>query len=240
MVGSSVDYLYIHSEKLHQTNMIKLNTRTQEICFEVFTKNVKHHAMVLIFLLAIATGCEKKTQETDNKHEVSAPLHNSAYLLAGNRITALTFDTLRASLLSAISSQGIENAISFCSDNAYDLTDTYADSVSVRRTSTQCRNPNNKPDSLELSVLKDMEAQLSLTKKVEPKIVRTSGNEEIHFFRPIRLQVMCLNCHGTPGTQIQQETLTRIHELYPSDQAVNFKEGDLRGVWHVIFKSSKN
>jgi hypothetical protein len=50
---------------------------------------------------------------------------------------------------------------------------------------------------------------------------------------------MCLNCHGTPGKHIQDATLTKIQQLYPEDRAVNFKEGDLRGLWHIIFNVQK-
>ncbi len=46
---------------------------------------------------------------------------------------------------------------------------------------------------------------------------------------------MCLNCHGTAGVQVKENTLAKIHQLYPEDRAMNFKEGDLRGVWHIIF-----
>jgi hypothetical protein len=48
-----------------------------------------------------------------------------------------------------------------------------------------------------------------------------------------------MNCHGTPGKHIQDATLTRIQQLYPEDRAVNFKEGDLRGLWHIIFNVQK-
>ena len=71
------------------------------------------------------------------------------------------------------------------------------------------------------------------------KVFRPSSSDEIHFFKPILLQAMCLNCHGSPGEHIQAPTLARIQQLYPNDRAVNFKEGDLRGVWHIIFKSPK-
>lgn len=70
------------------------------------------------------------------------------------------------------------------------------------------------------------------------KLIRTTSTGEIHFFKSIILQPMCLNCHGTPGKEIQPSTLSRIQELYPVDQAVNFKDGDLRGLWHIVFAAS--
>jgi hypothetical protein len=73
----------------------------------------------------------------------------------------------------------------------------------------------------------------------ETKIVRSMSAKEIHFFKPILLQPLCLNCHGTPGKQIQNSTLAKIQLLYPGDQAFDYREGDLRGVWHIVFNPQK-
>ncbi len=167
--------------------------------------------------------------------DVEAIIPDSVYLNAGNQLVAKTFDTLRSSLLTAVNTKGFPDAISFCNEKAYPITDIYADSVKIRRTSLRYRNPNNQPDSLELSVLTLMEEEMKSIKKTGTRLVRNSANGEIHFFKPIMMQALCLNCHGTSDKQIQPATLARIQELYPSDQAVNFHEGDLRGVWHIIF-----
>lgn len=188
----------------------------------------------IIAIVFISFGCTSK-QSTSEGTTAAQVIPDSVYIKNGNRLIALTFDTLRNSLVDAIGSKGIEEAITFCNEQAYPLTATYTgDSVSIRRTSTHFRNPNNQPDSLELSVLNKMagEIQSSLPPKVQ--LVRKSSGE-VHFFKPIMLQAMCLNCHGAPNKEIQPATLARIQQLYPSDQAVNFKEGDLRGMWHVTF-----
>jgi hypothetical protein len=167
--------------------------------------------------------------------DVEAIIPDSVYAKAGNQLVAKTFDTLRSSLLKAVHTKGFPDAISFCNENAYPITDIYADSVTIRRTSLRYRNQKNQPDSLELSVLNLMEEEMKSTKKTDARLIRNSANEEIHYFKPIMMQALCLNCHGTSDKQIQPATLTRIQKLYPTDQAVNFREGDLRGVWHIIF-----
>ena len=48
------------------------------------------------------------------------------------------------------------------------------------------------------------------------------------------MQPMCLNCHGekavlAPGVQ------DALNKIYPDDKAVGYKEGDLRGAWHITF-----
>jgi hypothetical protein len=196
---------------------------------------------LIAFLLgsAIATSCVEKRPE--NEYDpASKVVADSIYMQAGKSIVAHTFDTLRSSLLKAIGSQGLDGAVAFCNENAYPITSTYGDSVTVRRSALRYRNPVNKPDSLELLVLDEIEGRMRSAKSLTPKLVRNQLTGEVHFFQPILLQAMCVNCHGTPGKQIQNSTLSRIQQAYPDDHAVNYKEGDLRGVWHVIFNAKKS
>jgi hypothetical protein len=179
-------------------------------------------------------SCTKK-EDKGYKEATESSIADSIYVREGNRIVALTFDTLRDSLLKAIGTMGMEGSITFCNEQAHPLTSTYEDSVIIRRTSERYRNPYNRPDSLELAVLHEMDDQIKSGGSTGTKVVRENSNGEIHFFKPILLQPMCLNCHGTPGDQINNGTLTRIQNIYPNDRAVNFKEGDLRGEWHIIF-----
>ena len=191
------------------------------------------------FLATLAMSCNTR-KEREEQSVTTTPIADSVYMQRGNQIVSLTFDTLRSSLLSAISSHGIDGAISFCNENAYPITGIYADSVVIRRTSLRVRNSNNKPDSLELLTLNDMEELMRSAKIPTARVVRQLSKGEIHYFKPIILQAMCMNCHGTPGVQIQNLTQTKIKQLYPDDEAVNFKEGDLRGVWHIVFKDKKS
>ena len=187
---------------------------------------------VLIFPVTLS-GCRK------NIDEVTDQTHDSVYVKKGNMIVSATFDSLRNSLLRAIGTKGFEGAITFCDENAFVLTNTYADSVSIERTALRYRNPKNKPDSLEQVILENMTSELKPGAVPGTKITRDDRNGEIHYFKPIMMQAMCANCHGKPNAQINEKTLTRIRQLYPQDRAVDFKEGDLRGVWHIIFSPRK-
>lgn len=177
--------------------------------------------------VVVFSGCERRT------HTTNIYLHDSVYVAQGNRVVAHTFDTLRKALQNAIAQGNFEGAITFCREQAYLITSSYADTFRIRRTGLRVRNPHNRPDSLELAVLIGMGNEMQAGRQPGVKIVRTSN--QVHFFKPILLQGMCLNCHGMPEQQIAESTLTRIRELYPGDQAVNFREGDLRGAWHITF-----
>lgn len=200
------------------------------------TPNQPTLQLVISLVLALSAGVFLDCSTSKEEREKATLLHDSVYIFEGNRIVALTFDTLRTSLQTAIGTFGIEGAISFCHEKASTLTSTYEDTVMIRRTSLRFRNPGNKPDSIELVVLNEMDIQVKSGNALSPKIVRNVNNGDVHFFKPILLQPMCLNCHGVPTEQIKDVTLARIHQLYPNDQAVNYKQGDLRGAWHIVFK----
>lgn len=186
-------------------------------------------AIAAIALILVFGGC------TQRPHETKHSMPDSVYLKAGSEITAKTFDSLRNSLVHTIHEKGIEEAIVFCNLNAARLTQSYADTFFIKRTALHYRNTNNQPDSLELSILEAMTAEMQM-KEMLPgsRIVR--DQEAIHYFKPIIMQGMCVSCHGKRGEQISETTIAQINRLYPGDQAVNFKEGDLRGMWHIIFR----
>lgn len=191
-----------------------------------------------IFVCAIAAAivlfnrCALRNSE---KSRASADLSDSVYAAQGSRVVALTFDTLRNALIHAISEKDFDGAVAFCNEKAYQITGFYADSVLVRRTSLKVRNQGNRPDSLELQVLHEMEAMAREGQSPAPKVVRDNSGRKVHFFKPIVLQAMCLNCHGKPNLQVQPATLQKIKEFYPEDAAVDYAEGNLRGTWHVVF-----
>lgn len=180
----------------------------------------------------IFSGC-RGTSDGD----VATEIPDSTYVAQGNRIAAATFDSLRTTLTKTISTAGIDSAIAVCREKAIPLTSVYADSVDIRRTALRYRNPVNRPDSLEESVLKKFEKNMAAGSASSPQalVVRNSLGE-VHFFKPIITQPMCLNCHGTPGKQVGDSTLRRLKDLYPEDRALDFQAGDLRGAWHIVFR----
>ena len=155
----------------------------------------------------------------------------------GDQIVSQTFDSLRNALIRQIGSAGVEGAISFCNENATSLTNTYADSVTIRRTALRYRNPDNRPDSLELTVLKNLSDDVESHMPPASRIIRNEKRGEIHYFKPIMTQAMCLSCHGNTSSQIRPNVQLKIAQRYPDDRAVDFKEGDLRGAWHIIFST---
>jgi len=193
------------------------------------SKLLKVSFITSLFVLAVTvSGCKRDSER------LAGETPDSVYIQTGDMIASATFDSLRHSLMRAMGAQGIEGAITFCNVNASVLTNAFADSVTVRRTALRYRNPINKPDSLENAVLMSMSSGIPSSKSPTTVILREAGRK-VHYFKPIMMQSMCLSCHGNPKGEIKESTMIRIRELYPDDRAINFREGDLRGVWHILF-----
>lgn len=182
--------------------------------------------IVNVFFLSCS---DNKKEETKTGNDRSTEI-----LARGDSIVKKTFDTLRSSLTGNIAKNGIAKTVEFCNVNAYPLTAVYAkDGISIRRSSSKVRNPENAPDSLESAVLAQFESKIVSGDSARDVVIRTNGT--YHYFKPIKLQSMCRNCHGEPGKDITQEVMNVIREKYPFDKAVGYTDGQLRGTWHLSF-----
>ncbi len=127
-------------------------------------------------------------------------------------------------------------ALSFCKENALRITDSLskAHGVSIKRTSFRLRNPDNKPTEQEEKVMEIFKERIHKNLKPEPYVHYDEyGNP--HVYLPIIVQEKCLMCHGDPNKEIPEEIVQKLAELYPSDKAIFFKKGDLRGIWSIKF-----
>lgn len=154
-------------------------------------------------------------------------------LQLGQEIAMTTFATLSKVLQQAIADGGIINAVQFCNIEAMPLTDSLskAHQVEIKRLSDRYRNPANRPTPEEAGIMQDYQNQLANGKNITPRIETINGQRV--FFAPIKIQGLCLNCHGTKD---QIKDYEKILALYPNDQAIGYQDGDLRGAWRIRFK----
>ncbi len=143
---------------------------------------------------------------------------------------------LKASLKPAIQSGGPVNAINVCNLQAEKI----AEAVSVKsnwqvgRTSLKARNANNTPDVWELKNLLKFEQRKAAGEDVSTieysELVAQDGQSVYRYMKAIPTAGLCLKCHGS---QLDNDVSAKLKELYPYDQAVNFKEGDIRGAFSL-------
>lgn len=127
---------------------------------------------------------------------------------------------------------GVE-AVAFCSSQASEITkeasQTFPKGVRVYRTSTKVRNPNNKPDATDLEVLNFLEKEIEEKSFKKKPIVKKLENNTTRVYVPLLVEKVCTKCHGNTH-KINPEINKIINTQYPQDKAINYKEGDLRGV----------
>ena len=130
-------------------------------------------------------------------------------------------------------SKGVVEAISTCSIEAPKIADSLShNKISVGRASHRLRNPKNAPPEWVEPILN---AYIKNAADREPKYV-SLPESRIGYVEPIVLQPICTTCHGE---NIADEVTMRISKLYPDDQAVGFKVGDIRGVFWASYPSEK-
>ncbi len=154
----------------------------------------------------------------------------------GNRITAITQQILGSTLKSTIKTQGVPQALKYCSVHAYPLVDSIEEKmgIEIKRASVNTRNPQDSPDPEELKIITDYLNDIK--NKKTPEIIVSLRQNEIHFAKPIIMNdELCLQCHGQIGKDITTDNYGVIKALYPEDNAAGHQLGDLRGIWSIKF-----
>jgi hypothetical protein len=133
------------------------------------------------------------------------------------------------SALTAGMAKGPVSAISVCRDQAPRIaTALSTDQVRMGRSSHRLRNPENTAPEWVAPIL---DGYLAEPDSRKPATVAIAEGRE-GYVEPILVQPVCLTCHGPA---LADDVGARIAELYPDDRAVDFQEGDFRGVFWVEY-----
>lgn len=190
---------------------------------------------VLPLLMLSACDNSEKTVNEKTIETVEAIVKTDAdFIKEGKTIAENTFKVLSSNLQQAMAEGGIEKALSYCNINAMPLTDSLSQhyNVTIKRVSSNNRNPLNKPTKQEQKIIDDYLARAEARKP----IIEKNENDNPTFYAPIITKGLCLNCHGIVGETLLPENNKKIKLLYPTDKAVGYQEGDLRGIWAIEFK----
>jgi hypothetical protein len=139
---------------------------------------------------------------------------------------------------------GVKQAIGVCRHLAPEIEEQIEKETGwqIRRIGLRVRNPDNKPDTLERSMM--MSFELRAMAGQSPEMLRSArlldrdGTQTVHFMQAIPTFDTCPACHGK---QIAPEVTTAINELYPQDQAIGYEVGDIRGAFSLykVFDPAK-
>ncbi len=120
---------------------------------------------------------------------------------------------------------GPATAIEVCSKEAAIIAEQVGaeQGVAIGRTSFKLRNAKNTPPEW---------ARPLVQQRVAERGMLIYPPEQSEALLPIRLQAICLTCHG-PADRIAEDVRLALAKTYPDDQATGFAEGDLRGWFWV-------
>ncbi|HEY9113221.1 MAG TPA: DUF3365 domain-containing protein [Bacteroidales bacterium] len=154
----------------------------------------------------------------------------------GKLISIRAKKAIKNALQNAIKDGGLEYALEYCNVNAMPITDSVSmnEHVQIRRLAKKYRNPLNETDENESNIYKSYVIKWINGQYMYPMVIPGKNNHPV-YFDPMLVEALCLNCHGTPGEQINPELSKKIAELYPNDKAIDFKAGELRGMWSITF-----
>ncbi len=189
--------------------------------------------LFILFISAVAVliSCQSETS--------SPPFHTfdpDPWLDKGSQVQAASFAVLSTKLNGSLAKSGVEGAIGYCNMAAYPLTDTLSQmyNCSIRRATRRPRNPQNRANEYEFAILDNWEKDLKNGVALVA-VVQELSPDTVMYYGPIRIQPLCLNCHGKVGTDVTPEIATQLLGLYPEDQATGYSLGDLRGMWSIRF-----
>ncbi len=164
----------------------------------------------------------------------SVPATPDALATEARQIVQEYAGALQKTLKATIMTSGPASAIKTCNVHAPGISQQTAALTGweVARTSKKLRNPAHQANSWENSVLSDFEKRASGGTPVEKlehyEIREENGQQVFRYMKAIEVKNLCLNCHGP---HVSGPVKTAVDDLYPTDQAVGYREGDLRGAF---------
>lgn len=184
--------------------------------------------MATLFACTIVAAIAQETSEQEK-------------LAVGDQVSGQLFSQLISVLQTKIAADGAAAAIAYCRLEALPITkevrQKFPQITSLRRTALRTRNPANKPDATDRTVLEEWQEVWTNDSPPNPivrKVDLKNGGKEIRYYRAVPTMATCLACHGSPS-DLSAGVKAALRRDYPDDEATGFAEGDLRGAIVVTF-----
>ena len=199
-------------------------------------KTLLTNCILIIFLILMSCNNSPKSDKAQDSKVKTDQENLKDDLLPveqGLNFAMQTQRVLASNLISEINANGTVDAISFCSEKAYPLTDSMALALNVKlkRVSDKPRNQKNKANKKEADYISKSKEILAKGEEIKPEMTEVNG--KLVGYYPIITNQICMQCHGNQKTDVMKETLSQLEKLYPDDKGVGYKLNELRGIWVV-------
>lgn len=191
-------------------------------------------AIAVSFLVAaFATGCRSDSPRPEPARPV-AETDEDALSRADAAAMALG-GTLKKRLLAEMPN-GPFAALTVCANEAQDIGARVAkeQNAKVGRASVRTRNERNVAPDWVREWLETNSARPAAAAKGFARVDEVRGKRLARVVKPIPVEPSCVVCHGTQE-HLAPEVVAMLAERYPSDEAVGYEVGDLRGaLWAEV------
>lgn len=143
---------------------------------------------------------------------------------------------LQAALGEALQQGGPAQALGVCQAHAPLIAEdiSAASGWRVGRTALRLRNQANGPDAWEAAGLREFQARAQAGEPVaglvKTEVLDGPQGRMFRYLAAIPTSQACLACHGAA---VDPRVQARIGDLYPGDQAIGFKVGEMRGAFSL-------
>lgn len=142
---------------------------------------------------------------------------------------------LKGELQKAMKAGGPIQALSVCKEQAPKIAQRLSKQTGWKIHRTSLKSRATKPDAWEKRMMLSFEQRHSdgdkFKKLFNQDVTEVHGQASFRYIQAIETKGMCLACHGE---NIAPEIADKIAKLYPEDNAVGFKTGDIRGAFSII------
>lgn len=182
-------------------------------------------APILVIVVCIGIGASAA-----RRSPAQTPASNDPQAAAAVERASRALQALQAGLLTrlrqAMEQGGPRQAIDVCRNEAQAISKRIAaeQGFAIGRTSHRLRNPSNAPPAWAKDLVEAAGGRQAAD--VEPQVIDLG--DRFGVLRPIGTADMCLRCHGASDA-VKRDVGDLLSKSYPSDQAVGFAVGDLRG-----------
>ncbi len=199
----------------------------------------KLYVLLIIAAVGLLAACGSEKQDAaeataDSDSLVTAlSADELLYLDASEKLIARFSEALQTELFAAMNEGGPVKAIGACRVKAPEIElANSAGGWSIRRVTDRFRNPDNRADTLEMSIL----ASFTDTGGTSPEYLfdwfESDSARTFRFYQPISVKPLCLKCHGGLQT-LAPGVYETLKKHYPLDRAIEYKTGDLRGMFVI-------
>lgn len=193
---------------------------------------------LLLALSFLIFSCGNEQVETQKEVQTEKNLQVD-YAHLADSLTQRAQGVIKENLMNALADGGTLNALEFCNYKAIHLTDSMSNELDVKlkRVSDKNRNPLNTANEYEMNFILSQKDKMKNGENPETKLQEIDG--KMISYQPIVTNAMCLQCHGTVGETMTQETADKIKSLYPLDLATGYQVNELRGIWVVEMEKKR-